>query len=100
MRTANARGEPAFVNKPLKLDVDSIPLFVGGLRARHIIDERSPLRGLDSAVAVSEMGITSINAVVQGHEEVYGGVIGARHVFTAFLRNVLQTIGNVRGRRA
>ena len=47
----------------------------------NAIDEESPLWGFTNPRSGLELGITSINAVVQGHEEVYGHVISTRHIF-------------------
>ena len=78
LRRRNAQGEPAYENRTLDLDVGVIPLMVGGLRARHIIDELSPLWGFRTSQDAAWLGITSINAVVQGHEDVYSHVVSVR----------------------
>jgi hypothetical protein len=65
----------------LEIDTDKMPLFVGGVRVRHEINKQSPLYGLCTPADVFTLGITSVTAVVQGHDDVYSQVVSASHVF-------------------
>lgn len=81
LKRVTAEGEASFGYKALTLDVKSMPVFVGGMRVRHAIDEKSPLFGVQEAGDWRRFGIASFQALVHGTEEVYGHAIFARHVY-------------------
>jgi hypothetical protein len=82
-RRTNSAVEQTFSYYKLKTDVEHIPLFVGAVRVRHVLDSTSPLHGLCSPEAVRELGIVSIQALVFGTEQVYGHVVYAIHVYSS-----------------
>jgi hypothetical protein len=65
MRRTSVKGEPEFEHRLLELEKGEIPFFVGGLRSMHVINEQSPLWGMQSESELEIFGVTSINAVVQ-----------------------------------
>ena len=63
----------------LKLARDRSPFFAFTWSIMHIIDEKSPLYGLN----LDNPQFISIMAVLMGHDGTYGQTIYARHMYTA-----------------
>jgi len=80
-KRVDASGEFSVAFLPLELDVSVVPLFVGGVRVRHVVDERSPLAGFKSDEDATKLGIASFQLIVQGMEENYGHVVSARRIY-------------------
>ncbi len=80
IKEVSLEGQTSYVYKELKLEQQSIPVFTAGWRLRHVIDESSPLHGINATNA-KELGIAAIHAVVSGVEEVYGQHVFERHTF-------------------
>jgi hypothetical protein len=65
MCRTSKRGGSLFANRLIELDVSEVPLFVGGLRAYHEINERSPLWGMEKAADLPLFGVASISIIMQ-----------------------------------
>lgn len=81
LKKVSSEGLPSFVYKQLDLDTTSIPLFVGGLQFKHVIDKNSPLFGFEGPSDARKCGLVSIQTLIAGTEEVYGNLIHARKIF-------------------
>jgi len=80
LKETTLEGQTSYTYKQLKLEQPTIPVFIASWQITHVIDESSPLHGLN-ATNSKELGIAAIHAVVDGVEEVYGQPIFERQTF-------------------
>ena len=83
IKTVTAEGQPMYTYKPLKTDIEKLPMFVAGLKLKHRLDEDSPIRNFRNVGDARNLGILAFYALIEGTEEVYGKPIFARHAYKA-----------------
>ena len=83
IKTVTAEGQPMYTYKPLKTDIEKLPMFVAGLKLKHRLDDNSPIRDFRSVQHARDMGVLAFYALIEGTEEVYGKPIFARHAYKA-----------------
>jgi low temperature requirement protein LtrA len=78
MEEVTAEGGHLTRNFPLKLVVDRVPLFALSFVLMHIIDETSPLHGLEPDALRERIRV--IIMTISGHDTIYGHQVSARNM--------------------